>query len=165
MKNIILCGFMGCGKTTIGKLLAKQLSMEFIDLDQQIEQNQQMSIPEIFSQWGEERFRQLEHEAVAELSRRIRCIVSTGGGALTFSRNLAVLSPQDLVVFIDASFPVCYERIKDSSRPVVRRSTPRQLEEVFAVRRPLYQKAAGLWVSGDRPAQEIADEIAREYKK
>ena len=81
MNNLILCGFMGCGKTTIGWQLARQLELEYLDLDEQIQQENGCTIPELFQRFGETHFRQLEHEAVAGLAKRVNCVVSTGGGA------------------------------------------------------------------------------------
>lgn len=83
-----------------------------------------------------------EHEAVRALAGRADCVVSTGGGALTYPRNREALSPRDLVVFLDAPFDACLERIRGSDRPIVRRSSPEELRALFDARRPAYLAAA-----------------------
>ena len=79
--NIVLCGFMGCGKTTIGKMLAERTGRKFMDTDQYIEESQKMEIPEIFSRQGEEYFRYLEYRACCDLAKMQNLVISTGGGA------------------------------------------------------------------------------------
>lgn len=165
MRNIILCGFMGCGKTTVGKLLAQYLSMEYVDLDAVIEEAAGKPIPRIFSEDGEEAFRDLEHEAAAALAKRIRCVVSTGGGALTYSRNVAAISPEDTVVFLDADFPTCYRRIEDSPRPLVRQNSREALEAIFNRRRESYLAAAAFSVDGTPPPAEVVRKIAAQLKQ
>lgn len=165
MKNIILCGFMGCGKTTIGRLLARRLGMEYLDLDAVIEEQAGCPIPEIFARDGEAAFRELEHEAVAHLAKRIRCIVSTGGGALTYERNVKAISPEDRVVFLDASFEACYERIYRSERPLVRNNSKAELEALFAARRPLYMAAATLCADANGQPQAVTDFLVRTLNK
>lgn len=159
MKNLILCGFMGCGKTTVGRRLARLAEMEYIDLDTEIEAEAGIPIPDIFAQFGEERFRDLEHEAVRSLSGRVRCVVSTGGGAMTFPRNMEAVDPRDHVVFLDAPFEVCLRRIENSDRPIVRRSTPEQLRELFEARRAAYLRASSFVVDGSLPPPEAAAQI------
>ncbi|MCI8649573.1 MAG: shikimate kinase [Anaerotruncus sp.] len=159
MYNLLLCGFMGCGKTTVGRLLASQLSMEYIDLDAQIEQDAQIRIPDIFAQYGEAYFRDLEHEAICALARRISCIVSTGGGAMTFSRNVQAVDAKDRVLFLDASFESCYVRIQNSDRPLVRNNTKEQLQTIYQTRHAAYQKAASIRVCADGTPAQIAAQI------
>lgn len=159
MQNIILCGFMGCGKTTVGKLLSQVLEMEYIDLDAMIEETAGKPIPQIFSEDGEEAFRDLEHEAVLSLGRRIRCVVSTGGGAMTYERNARAVSPDDRVVFLDVNFPTCYQRIRYSARPLVRNNPQKTLEKIFQQRRAKYLQAAAITVDGSLPPLEVAQAI------
>ena len=161
MNNIILCGFMGCGKTTVGTLLARRLGMEYADLDAEIEAEAGMAIPAIFAEYGEARFRDLEHEAVRALAGRADCVVSTGGGALTYPRNREVLSPRDLVVFLDAPFDACLERIRGSDRPIVRRSSPEELRALFDARRPAYLAAANAVADASAGPEAVAEAVAR----
>ena len=159
MNNLILCGFMGCGKTTVGHRLSRLLSMEYLDLDAEIEIESGLSIPEIFSQFGEDHFRDLEHRAIADIAKRISCVVSTGGGALTFARNVKVISPQDTVIFLDVPFEVCYDRIKDTGRPIVASNTKDQMRQLYEKRRSAYLAASSCRISGAVPADEAANAI------
>ena len=161
MNNIILCGFMGCGKTTVGTLLARRLGMEYADLDAEIEAEAGMAIPAIFAEYGGARFRDLAHEAVRALAGRADCVVSTGGGALTYPRNREVLSPRDLVVFLDAPFDACLERIRGSDRPIVRRSSPEELRALFDARRPAYLAAANAVADASAGPEAVAEAVAR----
>lgn len=156
MNNILLCGFMGCGKTTVGRLYARQTGMEYIDLDAEIERDAGMTIPAIFEREGEQAFRDREHAALAVLARRIRCVVSTGGGAMTFSRNVAAIDPADRCIFLDAPFEVCYARIKYSDRPLVRANTPDELLKLFEKRRAAYRAAASLVIDASGSSEQVA---------
>ena len=118
MRPIFLCGFMGCGKSTVGKILAKKMGCQCVDLDKYIEVTAGMSIPEIFDKYGEEHFRKLETEALAAFAD-IGGVVATGGGALLSEENGKVAKRSGMVVFIDTYFNTCYGRIKnDPNRPI-----------------------------------------------
>lgn len=122
-RPVYLCGFMGCGKSTIGRLLAKKLGREFVDLDDYIVQREGMSIPQIFEQRGENYFREVEAVALSELSAAAG-VVATGGGTLLKKENGDCAKSMGTVVFIDAPFDICYERIKgDKNRPIAYNST------------------------------------------
>lgn len=161
MENLILCGFMGSGKTTSGRLLATRLCMEYLDLDASIEQEAGKPIPHIFAQEGEQAFRDLEHAAICALAQRRRCIVSTGGGAMTYPRNVAAVSPSDIVVFLDADFETCYRRIEHSDRPLVRSNSPEGLRRLFEARREAYLHAASVVVDAAPPPGAVADAVLK----
>ncbi len=162
---IFLCGFMGCGKSTVGKILARMLKTECLDLDDYIEQKEGMTIPEIFEKYGEPYFRAAETQALKELSSQMK-VVATGGGALLSEENAAVAKAAGLVVFIDTPFEVCYERIKDDPhRPIAASSTREQLFERFSQRRPLYQAHSNCIISGELGAAEIAKEAEKIYRQ
>ena len=160
MQNIILCGFMGCGKTTVGKILSRMLSWEYLDLDEMIEDEAGKPIPVIFSEDVEQSFRDLEHELVSSLEKRIRCDVSAGGGTMVYERNRKALSPLDTVVFLDADFESCYSRIKNSNRPLVCKHTKEELETLFNQRYNSYLEAAQMTVDARFQPQTAAEEIA-----
>lgn len=164
MHNIILCGFMGCGKTTVGHRLSRLLSIEYIDLDEQIEKDSGLQIPEIFAQFGEPHFRDLEHEAVQTIAKRISCVVATGGGAMTFTRNMEAIDSQDSVIFLDVPFDVCYDRIKQTNRPIVQSKTYEELQTLYNERRKAYLSAANFNVVGALTADESAHAIAEFVK-
>ena len=88
MDNIVLCGFMGCGKTTVGRNLARKSGRKFVDMDSYIEEKAGMKVSEIFEKYGENRFRDMEHEACLELADTKGLVIASGGGAFTFQRNI-----------------------------------------------------------------------------
>lgn len=162
--NIILSGFMGCGKTTIGKIIAQKLNLDFIDTDKLIEEREGRRIREIFDTDGEGYFRDKEHEICAELSREDNKVIATGGGALTFDRNKEVLSKNGRVIFIDVDLYTIIKRIgNDSRRPLLNSET----RALFDRRNPIYKKNCDftITVRGDVSAREIADNIIEYYIK
>ena len=165
MRPIFLCGFMGCGKSTVGRILAKRLGCECIDLDDYIEKQEGMSIPDIFAQKGETYFRHAETDALAAF-RDIGGVVATGGGALLSEINGETAMSSGMVVFIDTSFNTCYDRIKDDPhRPIAANSTRDELKARFEDRRPKYLAHSHHAIPGGFPAQVIAVKIERLYKK
>lgn len=164
MKPIFLCGFMGCGKSTIGKLLAKKTGRSFVDLDIYIEELEQMTIPEIFEAKGESFFRACESKAIADFSGT-GGVIATGGGAMLSKENGDTAKKSGVVVFIDTPFETCYQRIKgDKNRPIAFNSTREQLLERFEYRRPLYIQNSGCTVNGGGTPMEIAAEILSSIK-
>ncbi len=159
MKSIYLCGFMGCGKSTVGKELSKLLDMDFYDLDDYIVQKEGRTIPEIFAQSSEAYFRKAEAQAICELSS---CVVATGGGALINDNTAAFAKENGTVIFLDVPFEICYERIKDDkNRPLAVNNTKEQLRELFEKRREIYMKNSQLIAkTADKNAQNAAKEIA-----
>ena len=165
MKPIFLCGFMGCGKSTVGKILAKRLKCRCIDLDDYIEEQEGMTIPEIFEQKGESYFREKETEALAAFGD-IGGVVATGGGALLSDKNGETAKNSGMAVFIDTDFDVCYDRIKDDPhRPIAASSTREQLKARFDDRKPKYQAHSHFTVPGGYPPLVIAVKIERMYNK
>jgi shikimate kinase len=160
-KPVYLCGFMGCGKSTVGRLLAKKLGKEFIDLDDYIEEREGMTIPEIFEQKGEPYFREKESEALADLPASAG-VVATGGGTLLKKENGDKAKSLGTVVYIDAPFELCYERIKgDENRPIAYNSTEEQLRERYNQRKPLYIENSEFSVDGSGTPIQIASEILK----
>jgi len=157
-RTIVLCGFMGCGKSTVGRVLARRLGCDFIDMDSYIEARAGRAIPQIFSEDGEEGFRELEHRAARELAAKENTVVASGGGALLFARNVQAFSPC-AVVFLDVPFEVCYRRIRDSSRPLVRQNSREAMLALYERRRPLYLRAASLRVAGELAPEAAADAV------
>ncbi len=150
---------MGCGKTTVGELLAKKTGRKFIDTDEYIEKKEQMSIPEIFEKKGEAYFRACETQALKELGEA-GAVVATGGGALLSEENGSIAKASGTVVFIDTPFEVCYDRIKDDeNRPIAISSTKEQLRERYEYRLPLYKKNSTYAVDGSGTPMSIAEAI------
>ena len=165
MVPVFLCGFMGCGKSTVGRILARRLKCKCTDLDDYIEKQEGMSIPEIFEQKGEPYFREKETEALVAF-RETGGVVATGGGALLSEKNGETAKNAGMVVFIDTDFNVCYSRIKDDPhRPIAASSTREQLKERFDDRRPKYMAHSHYAIAGGYPPIVIAVKIERLYKK
>lgn len=158
--TIFLCGFMGCGKSTVGQILAKKSGCGFCDTDELIVKNQGMTIPEIFSQKGEPYFRTVEAETVKSLCGK-NTVVACGGGAMQNSDTAeAVKNNGGVIIYLNVPFDVCYDRIKnDSNRPIVVNNTKEQLEEIYNNRRDIYMKNSTIMVEAVGSPAEIAASI------
>lgn len=161
---VYLCGFMGCGKSTVGKQLAKKLGKKYTDLDLYIIKQEGMKIPEIFEKYGEAYFRKAETKGLSELAETSG-VIATGGGALLSEENGKTAQKAGLVIFIDTPFEICYERIKDDeNRPIAYNSTKEELKERFDYRRPLYIKNSHHSVSGKGSPLSIVKRIIDIYE-
>ena len=159
MKTIFLCGFMGCGKTTVGKLYSSKSGRIFVDMDSYIEDYEHKTIAEIFRDEGEAHFRKLEREAVERLAPS-GYIVATGGGAMVDSVNAEAAKKGGCVIFIDTPFESCYERIKgDRRRPLAYNSTKEELLARYDARRGAYLSAADSTVDGSGSPMEICERL------
>lgn len=158
--SVYLCGFMGCGKSHIGRMLSSQMNREFIDLDKYIVTNEKMSIPEIFDKFGEPHFRSLEAKYIRELSGGN--IIATGGGALINDETAKFARESGISVYINTGFEICYHRIKgDTNRPLVVNNTPEQLEELYNKRAEIYRRNSTYMVNGNTRDTTIVDEIEK----
>lgn len=164
--NIVLVGYMGSGKTTVGNLLCSKYQMKFVDTDQYIEEQQNMSISEIFRLFGEDAFRKLETEALEELSRTcFHTVISTGGGIVLKEENRKLLKKLGTVVFLEVSPDEVSRRLRgDTSRPLLAGDSEEEIlqkiETMLAARLPYYQSAADHTVKADeKTPEEIAEEI------
>lgn len=141
MPNIYLCGFMGCGKSTVGKALAAILNRPFHDLDDYIVERQGKSIPQIFAEDGEPAFRRMESNALDDLPDEV--VVALGGGTLMHRGNIERVKHKGQIVLLDAPFELCYQRIRtDANRPVAARSTEDELRLLYSRRRQICAEAA-----------------------
>ncbi|WP_051978714.1 shikimate kinase [Edaphobacter aggregans] len=148
LRRILLTGFMGAGKSTVGRMLASRLGWEFLDLDTHLESRTGSTIPELFAQHGEAHFRRLESTALASALGRSRTVLALGGGTpeeLT-NRLLIEQTPATLAVFLDAPFPTLFDRcmLQEIGRPVL--ADPAAAELRFARRRPLYARLSRLTI-------------------
>ena len=163
--QILLCGFMGCGKTSVGQALSFRLRWEFLDTEAMIEKREGKSIPQIFSQQGEPAFRQMEQQVARGLGRRKNAVISTGGGFLMREETVRALRESaegSAVVFLDCSFETCYERIRSSDRPLVRANTREQLYEIFLNRQQRYREVADLVIQNEQLVSQTVEEIVRQ---
>lgn len=158
--SVYLCGFMGCGKSHIGRQLAFELDKRFVDLDRYIVSEEGMTIPEIFDKFGEPHFRELEAKYIRQLSGGN--IVATGGGALINDETARYARESGMSVFINTSFDICYDRIKgDTNRPLVMNNTRDQLEELYNKRAEIYRRNSTYMVNGCARDTVITEEIAK----
>ena len=152
MKNIVLIGMPGCGKSTIGNLLAEKLGQKFVDADTEIVQMAGKPIPEIFAQDGEEVFRKWETAALEHLGKQSCLVIATGGGCVTRPRNYPALHQNGSIVWLERDLSL----LPTDGRPL---SQSNRLEEMFAVRRPMYEAFADIRVENAGSPEETVAEI------
>lgn len=162
-KSIVLCGFMGCGKSTVGKLLAKTKSYNVVDLDDYIEKEQNMSISKIFELYGEQYFRDLEHNAIKKLSAEKNIVISAGGGTLVFERNVEVCRQNSIVIYLQVSLKSIKKRLKnDTKRPLLQKPNKDEImQEMYNARNPLYEKASQFVVDGNKLPKDVVADIEK----
>ncbi|MGI6407636.1 MAG: shikimate kinase AroK [Gammaproteobacteria bacterium] len=161
-RNLTLVGPMGAGKSTIGRLLARELGLAFKDSDRVIEERTGASIPLIFELEGERGFRDREQQVIAELMQCRGLVLATGGGAILRPENRSTLVSGSLVVYLHTSVEHQLERTaRDRNRPLLQTDNPRQvLEDLLKVREPLYREVADIIIETDtRPPRLVVQEI------
>src|SRR5436309_2924281 len=165
IQNLVLTGFMGTGKSSVGRLVASHLHFDFMDTDEMIESRAGKSIPEIFSQVGEEIFRELEKQLLSELSRVRRTVISTGGGLSANAANLASLKQHALVVCLWASPETIWERVRGQShRPLLQDPDPlAKIRQLLSAREPFYKQADVLVNTEQRSTKEVAQHVLHQF--
>ena len=154
MENIVLVGMPGCGKSTIGKLVADKLGKSFVDADDEIIKKANMSIPEIFKQFGEDKFRQIEAAVLAELGQKSNLVIATGGGCVTRNENYNFLHQNGTIYWIQrdiASLPT-------DGRPL---SQAGNLSQMYAVRKPMYEAFADSIIENNGSIEDTVEEILK----
>lgn len=160
MKNIAFIGFMATGKTSTGAALARALSWNFIDTDKFIEQKMGMSVADIFSRYGEKRFRAEEKQAISEIAGLPFHVISTGGGAVLDRENVLKLKDTSVLVCLTASPEVIYERIRrDGSRPLLASKNPYERIVELLKARESYYDCADLYIDTSEITIEKTVEI------
>ena len=164
--NLALIGFMGTGKSSVGRLVADQLHFAYLDTDELIQSRTGRSIADIFEKDGEPAFRKLEQQLVSELAARKRTVIATGGGLPTNPINLASLKTHALVVCLWASPEKIWERVRNQThRPLLCDPDPRlKIRELLAVREPFYRQADVLINTDLRSAREAAQQVVHQFK-
>ncbi len=163
MTTVVITGFMGTGKTSVGRALAQRLSVPFVDTDSLVEQVEGVSVTEIFASRGEEYFRKAEKAAIAEALRVPAAVVATGGGAVVDDDNSSTLKAAAPLVCLTARADLIEARARQqgATRPLLAGADPRRrIEELLAQRAPAYAKADLQIDTSDRGVDEIVDEIA-----
>jgi shikimate kinase len=163
MRNITLVGFMGTGKTTVGRILAKRLGYRFIDVDEEIEREQGVSISHIFSEMGEPYFRQLEKDMIKTLSLKEGLIISAGGGTVVDERNVEAMKQGGALVCLTATPDEIMKRAGNSSnRPLLQVPDPMaKILELMSKREPYYLKADIIVDTTAMTPEEVAAEVIR----
>jgi shikimate kinase len=162
LRNLILIGPMGSGKTAVGKQLARDLGMAFVDADAEIERRTGVDIPFIFEKEGEAGFREREKEVIAQLVKLEQVVLATGGGAVLNADNRAAIKQSGTVIYLHASVDEQLRRTSRShNRPLLKSSDPRAvLEGLMAVRRPLYEEVADVFMdTTGRQVAAVADAL------
>ena len=166
--KLILIGFMGSGKTTVGQALSDKLKLTFVDTDQLIEQQQGCSISQIFEQFGETTFRQLETELLKELQKEEKpLIISTGGGLPLKEDNVRILKELGFVIMLDVNkFTVLSRLKKDTTRPLLKGdNVEEKVENLLAFRRQYYEAAADINVDVNTSSvEQIVNVICSSYR-
>ena len=152
MENIILIGMPGCGKSTVGRLLAERLGKRFVDADAYLVEKNGRSIPDIFAAEGEEGFRRLETEVLKELGRQSGLVIATGGGCVTKARNYPLLHQNGTIFCLNRDL----EKLPTDGRPL---SQANRLSDMYKVRKPLYEAFADFQIDNNGDAEGTATQI------
>ena len=165
MSNVILIGYMGCGKSTLGKRLSYLLKQPYLDTDKMIEMKEKRTINAIFAADGEAAFRNMETACVRELfTYNQDYVIAVGGGLPLREENRKLLRRLGKVIYLRARPDTIYERLKnDTTRPLLKGDNPRQkIEEMIAVRGPVYEETAHAVIDVD---EKVFDELLKEIKE
>ncbi len=142
--NIYLIGFRGSGKTTLGKILAKELNMNFIDIDKLIEEKENKKISEIFKEKGEEYFRKIEHLTLKEITKQDNQIISTGGGIVILEENRKIIKESGISIYLTTNIETTHKRIQfDNNRPqLTNKDLLEEIKFLIQNRKPYYEELA-----------------------
>jgi len=166
--NIALIGFMGAGKTAVGKALAEKLNKEFIETDALIEQRAGKSIPEIFQQDGEIAFRELEIEAIKEVSTNKKLVIACGGGIVLNKINIDRLKKESTIVYLPAPPRIILKRVSSEAgqRPLLEVDNPAlTIRELIRFRKPFYERAADITINTSKlDIDSVVEQIISKVK-
>lgn len=161
-KNIVLTGFMGSGKSSVGTKLAERLNRSFVDMDREIEKVCGMSVSDLFRRYGELRFRSEEKLMARKLAGQSGLVIATGGGVVLGEGNLEALRENGVIITLAASPENIYQRVnrKKGSRPLLKKNlTIEDIVEMLASRQALYQQAELIIDTSDKNINEVVEEI------
>lgn len=166
MKNLVLVGFMGSGKTAVGKRIAERLGLTFVDMDAEIERKAGRKISEIFAHEGESYFRFLERREAMELVKKQDQVIATGGGVVLDPDNLKDFRGTGVVVCLWVDGEAAYERTKRAAhRPLLQGEDPRKrIEDLLQKRQPLYQQIENVVDTRSRSLDTIVEDVLRIYR-
>ncbi len=166
MRNIVLTGFMGTGKTAVGKILSQKLGFVLVDSDTEIEKEQKTTITDIFKRLGEAAFRDIESHTINRLSSLKKTVLSTGGGAVLRAENMDALRKNGIIVCLSASPETILKRTsKNRNRPLLETNDPLQtIKELYNFRKPYYEKADIIIDTDNMSPLQVAEEIIKQVK-
>lgn len=167
-KPIIIVGMMAAGKSAIGRMLAKSLNRNFFDIDQNIEDRYHIKIYEIFEKYGEEKFRDIEHEEIKKIDSKSNNIISTGGGAFTFKRNYSILNKIGLTIWLNTNQKTIIKRLKKNinNRPLLKDVDLETYVSSLLIKRSLLYSKANLTVTSNNYSKiEMRNKVLLEIKK
>jgi shikimate kinase len=152
--NIILTGFMGSGKSTCGKMLSDITGMNFIDTDNLIEEKTGLTVAEIFTYYGEKKFREIESNIIEEVSKMDGCVIATGGGAVLSSQNIDNLRKNGKIIYLHISYDKAMERTGKNidTRPVIHKG--KDIKKIYNDRQELYKKN-DFEINAEREVSEV----------
>lgn len=159
MKNIVLIGMMGCGKTTIALLLSQELKRPVIDIDEYIEKTYHMTIPEMFD-ISEEYFREREIKCCADIGKLDGYIISTGGGVIKNHVNIENLKKNGIVIYIDRPVENIYTDIEISSRPLLKDGVEK-LKQLYVERHPVYLAECDYHIKNTSSLEDVVEKIQK----
>jgi shikimate kinase len=166
-RNLVLVGFMGSGKSSVGREIARRWGYRFLDTDSVIRQKHSKSIPEIFESQGEPFFRDQEHLALCELQGSVDCVIATGGGIVLQPRNYPLLHTLGIIVWLTATEKFIWERVsRNRKRPLLQTANPRAtISHLISLRNPLYESVADITVeTSGLTHEEVANRVAAAVK-
>jgi len=168
MKNIVLTGFMGAGKNVIGKKLAKELGLKFINTDDIIEKKEGITVSKIFEKFGEKHFRKLEKKVVKKIAQGKNQVISTGGGVVLNRENISNLRKNGVIICLWASAEMIRERTKkETHRPLLEGvNRERRIKELLDSRKPFYKKSADYIIDTSHlSVKEVVEKILKYLKR
>ncbi len=167
LPNLVLVGFMGSGKTSVGRIVAGELGLRFVDLDQQIEEREGVSIARIFETRGEEEFRRIESEVAEEAAQSAGQVIATGGGIVLRPVNLERLGASGVIVHLHVTPECAWARARGHGhRPLLAGSDGEaRLRRLFVERQPLYDIIPLSVEGSNRPPRQVAADVARIYRR
>jgi shikimate kinase len=165
--NLYLVGFMGTGKSTVGRAVAHKLGFQLLDSDHEIERQQGKSIPDIFAESGEAAFRRLEHAFIAHGHPSARTVVSCGGGLVTQHGMLDLLKQKGVVICLHASVETILARTaRHRNRPLLEVENPEErIRTLYAAREPVYKQSGTVILTDARPLQDITVHVIRTWRR
>ena len=165
--NLYLVGFMGTGKTTVGRIVAKKIGFQLLDSDHEIERHQGKTIPEIFAQDGEPAFRALERDFIERGHPGRRALIACGGGLVVQPGMLAALKEKGVVICLHASLETILARTaRQRNRPLLEVENPEErIRTLYAAREPIYRQSGTVILTDARPLQDIVAHVLRAWRR